>query len=133
MTTEACHREVAKPVKLDPAPPPTAAAELGTRVTADDQTARGAQQAAVRVLADLLAADLPVAIWSISDMSGGLSGHIFSRTADPDTRTAQVRAWAAALGGTTRWDPYISEPGGAWQASGSVGGIPVEVEGGRDA
>jgi len=56
MTTEAGHRDVAKPVKLDPAPPPTAVAEPGTR--ADDTAVRGAWRASGGV------GGIPVEVWT---------------------------------------------------------------------
>ena len=49
---------------------------------------RSKQQAAVQVLAELLAEDLPVADWVISSAYGSIEGQLESQ--------AEVKAWAAA-------------------------------------
>ncbi|MEV5408602.1 RNase adapter RapZ [Thermopolyspora sp. NPDC052614] len=132
IAARACHRDVAKPVirPASPAPMPPAQAEAVTETAAEAGPVRVAQLAAVRVLAGLLQADLPVAHWRVSEACPGeLTAQIGTWRAGEGERTTRIRAWAAALGGIARWTPdiHVSCEGGDFSVQADAGGVPVRV------
>ncbi|MDH2425730.1 hypothetical protein [Sphaerisporangium sp. TRM90804] len=99
---------------------------------ADDTTRLGLQQRSAVVLLSLLARDLPVAHWSLTDVlavddvDGEVEGHLSG--GDDAQRRLALTAWATEFGVPATWKQYKDhDPAGAWEVRTTITGVRVRI------